>query len=42
MGIVKTAGEWQVTLRENTNLRSIIDNGIEINGSDDTKMTLHV
>ena len=32
--IVKTAGEWQVTLRENTNIRSIIDNGIEINGGD--------
>ena len=34
MGIVKSGGEWQITLKNNSNMRELVDNGIEINGSD--------
>ena len=31
---MKSGGEWQITLKDTSNLRELVDNGIEINGSD--------
>ena len=34
MGIVKSGGEWQITLKSTINMRELVDNGIEIDGKD--------
>ena len=34
MGIVKSGGEWQITLKSTIHMRELVDNGIEINGQD--------